>query len=240
MWKGLIKEVTGIESCPAAFFQNVGHFMFKELIKNQHRPTTTMESCTTPPPLTYEEINALRYVSGYIPRLLRKKLKKSTHKLKNDILLCIYDLLDDGDEVDDSTQDWIKCINRGGLIIVNNATFDVFLSIESELRARLYHDAMPPALSEEVKKEIAGCEDVQFFWSMLSTEWEEESGNVLLDMIVSQYVKIRGFSFASAWLEEYKQVNKSTTQKSKGVGKQLVPKDVKVTVVDDDCDDIDE
>ena len=35
-WKRVTKEVTGKESCPASFFQYVGHFMFKELIKIHH------------------------------------------------------------------------------------------------------------------------------------------------------------------------------------------------------------
>ena len=43
-------------------------------------------------------------------------------------------------------------------------------------------------------------------------------------MIVSQWVKIRGFSYAGAWVERYKAEQKITTQKSKGVRKQLLPK----------------
>lgn len=235
-WGKISKEVTGIDLCPT-FYQNVGHIMFKELIMIHHPKTSKELDCQahTPPPLTYEEMNALRYVSGYIPRLLRKRLMKSTHKLKEDLKLCIFDLLDDGDEIDDSSQDWIHCIDRGGLTRVNNATFDVFVAIEHELRSRLYHESVPPEFSDRMKKEITENEDVQFFWSMLSTEWEEESGDVLLEMIVNQYVKIRGFSYASAWLEEFKQINKKTTQKSKGVRKQLIPpptSDVDKMIVD--------
>ena len=63
-------------------------------------------------------------------------------------------------------------------------------------------------------------EDVQFFWSIIGADWDENCGSVLLQMLVSQWVKIRGFSFASAWIEKYK----TTIQKSKGVRKQLLPK----------------
>lgn len=224
LWRRVSKEVTCMDPCPT-FYQNVGHFIFKELIKIHH-PITPKDPETqtrSPPPLTYRETNALRYASGYIPRLLRKKLKKSTHKLKEDLKLCIFDLLDDGDENMDSSKDWIKAIDRGGLTHVNNATFDVFFAIEHEIRSRLFDRSVPPDLSDRVKKEIIGSEEVQFFWSMVSAEWEEESGDALLEMIVNQYVKIRGFSSASDWLEEYKQVTKKTTQKSKGVRKQLIP-----------------
>ncbi len=65
--------------------------------------------------------------------------------------------------------------------------YDVFFDIEREIRKRL---SVPLEFPESV---IAGNEDVQFFWSMLSAEWEEESG----DVVVNQYIKIRGFSSAS-------------------------------------------
>ena len=32
--------------------------------------------------LTYEEVNALRYSAGYVPRALRKKLEHGSHPLK--------------------------------------------------------------------------------------------------------------------------------------------------------------
>ncbi len=157
--------------------------------------------------------------SGMLQEMLRKRLLKSTDPLKDDILLCIYDLLDDGDEVDDESQDWIHSVNRGGLTLVNNATFDVFLAIEDEVKRRLGRDM---ELTDEVMAEIAESEDVSFFWSVVCGEWEEESSAALLQMIVNQFVKIRGFSYASDCVERYKVANKKTTQKSKGIRKQLV------------------
>ena len=64
----------------------------------------------------------------------------------------------------------------------------------------------------------------KFLWSILGTDWEEENGAVLLRMVVHQWVKIYGFSFASCWVEKYKTAQRKTTQKSKGVRKQLLPK----------------
>ena len=43
-------------------------------------------------------------------------------------------------------------------------------------------------------------------------------------MIVNEWVTIRGFSFASNWIEKYKQANKIKTGKSKGLGKKLLAK----------------
>ena len=44
-----------------------------------------------------------------------------------------------------------------------------------------------------------------------------------LVMIIDMWITVRGFSFASAWIEKYKSANKKSVQKSKGVRKQLVP-----------------
>ena len=68
------------------------------------------------------ETNAVRYAAGYIPRSLKKKLIKSTNPLKDDLQLCLMQLIDDdGSEphVDDS-KDWLEKIDRGGLIKVKN------------------------------------------------------------------------------------------------------------------------
>ena len=47
--------------------------------------------------------------AGSVPRMLKKKLKRSTYPLKEDIQLCLLDLLDDGDEeggMDTVDQPW--------------------------------------------------------------------------------------------------------------------------------------
>ena len=52
---------------------------------------------------------------------LSKKMK-SVHPLKEDIQLCILDLLDDGDEDENESKDWVSIINCGGLTQTNNST----------------------------------------------------------------------------------------------------------------------
>ena len=62
---------TVIEISPI-FCQYVGNFVFKELIQIHH-PLAESSQSNPPKHLTYEEINALRYAAGYIPRALKKK-----------------------------------------------------------------------------------------------------------------------------------------------------------------------
>ena len=74
---------------------------------------------------------------------------------------------------------------------------------------------------DRITTAILDNEDVLFLWSMLSADWAEDSADALLQMLVNQWVKIRGFSCASAWLEEFKVSQKKTTQKTKGIRKHL-------------------
>ena len=132
------------------------------------------------------------------------------------------DLLDDGDEDSDESTDWLNLVNRGGLTQVNNTTYELFLAMEHELRRHLCR-GQPTVLSDQVKQAIIKNDEVEFLWSIIGADWEQESSSVLLEMVVTQWVKIRGFAYASAWIEKYKVAQKTTTQKSKGVRKQLLP-----------------
>ena len=104
---------------------------------------------------------------------------------------------------------------------MNNTTFELFLAMEYELRKHI-HQGVSLNL-ENIASTIRDNEDVQFLWTMLSAEWEG-SATSLLQMVVTQWVKIRGFAYASAWMEKYKAAQKKTTQKSKGIRKHLTSK----------------
>ena len=73
-------------------------------------------------------------------------------------------------------------------------------------------------------KSIMACEDIQFYWLIVTADFEvdeDEVQSTLLSMIVELYLTIRGFSFASNWIEQYKQSPKESTQKSKSLRKNL-------------------
>lgn len=87
--------------------------------------------------LTDEEIQALCYTTGYIPRSLKKKkiLKSSRPPQQQGLLLCLDDLLSDGTEEPTQPAEWITAVNRGGLLFVNNMTFELLNSMEHEFVA---------------------------------------------------------------------------------------------------------
>ena len=85
--------------------------------------------------------------------------------------------------------------------------YTVFASAVVELRKLI---TSPPELNfTRAKSKIIDGDDVQFYWSMVSSNWVEEVASVLLEMMIDKYVKIRGHSTASAWLEQYKRESKN-------------------------------
>ena len=219
-WKEFLHKTVGQSSC-AIFVQHVGDCMLKDLIERHFEVLAPPSRNEREPSLNLYEANALRYAAGYVPRALTKKLKKSAHPLKNELTICLLDLLDDGEDECTESHEWIFKLDRGGLKHINNICYQLFEAMEIEIRCHLNPDK--PANFIEVQASILRNEDVLFYWSMIGSDWEEDESAALLPMVVNLWVTVRGFSYASAWVEKYKAKHKKSVQKSKGVRKQLLP-----------------
>ena len=123
----------------------------------------------------------------------------------------------------DESDDWMAIIDRGGLTHIGNVTFCVLVCMELEIKQFFNkHPTQLDRVKQTLHKNVTENDDVQFYWALLSAGWGVEESEKLLDLIVEHYVTIRGFSFCSGWMEKYKQANKKSTQKSKGLRKQLL------------------
>ena len=136
-------------------------------------------------------------------------------------MLCLDDLLDDGREEQNESTDWLQAINRGGLLCVNNMTFELFLTMERELRCHVSSNPETEFTGSEIKMSLKQSKDVLFLWSIIGAGWEEEYCTHLLGMVVDMWVCIRGFSQATAWIERYKEAQKKNLQKAKALRKNL-------------------
>lgn len=86
------------------FWQSIGDALLKSIIKNAF----VLEAAAAgkeASAITHQEANALRYVAGYIPRAVGKKLKRSDDPQKARLWLCLLDVLDDGDEEHTDSED---------------------------------------------------------------------------------------------------------------------------------------
>ena len=134
-WECILLKA-GVSDPSAISYQYIGDYILKEMIKTTY-PTRAKEiSCSTAE-LTYEETNGLRYATGYVVKSLQKKAFKSTCSQRDDIQLCLSQLMQAEDEAEDDSKDWIQLIDRGGLCHVNNNVYEFFLALEKELRKHI-------------------------------------------------------------------------------------------------------
>ena len=80
-------------SDPSAIsYQYIGDYILKEMIKTTYTTRAKETSCSTAE-LTYKETNGLQYAAGYVVKLLQKKALKSTCSQRDDIQLCLSQLV---------------------------------------------------------------------------------------------------------------------------------------------------
>ena len=171
-WKEFLLS-TGCGTTSSLFIQFVVHSMFKTLIKAHYCHNKPAVRDDRSQDLSHIEFNAIRYTAGYVPRALKKKLIKSGHKNKKDLLLCLNDLIAcDGEDPGPSTE-WIYAIDRGGLTHINNLTFELFLTMEYSIQNHIL------AGSElgDVKVQMKTKDDVLFCWSVLTASWSDGSNH---------------------------------------------------------------
>ena len=131
-WESILLKA-GVREISVICYQYIGDQILKKLIKTTYPLTAReAESSLANCELTYEETNAVRYVAGYVVQSLQKKILKSTHAQRDDIKLCLSQLVHADDEAADDSQDWMNAVDRGGLMHVNNDTYELFLSMESK------------------------------------------------------------------------------------------------------------
>ena len=211
-------------SCNPLFYQRVSDLILEELITEQYSVAQVHQPII--PPLTFEEANALRYVSGYVCNKLRKKIMKSKLPSKGDLLLCLVELCDEDDDVS-SSADWTRAIDRGGLCHVSENTYLVFNQLEL-LVQKFFNDTSVQDVTSDLRMKVKDCaltdEEISFYWCMLTVNVDNEIGAELLSMIIDLYITIRGFSFSKSFMERYRQQSKKSTQKSKALRKNLLSK----------------
>ena len=180
--------------------------------------------------LDEEEEQIVRYAAGFVPMSLLKKHEKGSTDRSVEFVECLSKMAVNGDESSflSYTLEWSRTVNRGGLFEVNDEAYRLFKRIETrmqnQLRAMLNSALSVPGKREIIIDSVAGDDDVQFLWLLLSCDITDEDDAIcLLKEIIGLWLTIRGFSIATSWMEEYK-MKTATTQKTKGLRKSLKQK----------------
>ena len=226
-WVSFLDNV-GASTTPI-LYQHITDIVFRAIMKLKYNVNSTDEANT--PAITESEANALRYVAGYVCRQVRKKLAAGSHPLKEDLIQCLGYLVREGDDKESElAEEWTDMVDRGGLWRVRNTTFKVFCALEEEMRSLLQ-----PLISQagttctetqksKIISNLKSSEDVQFHWCITCADFDidnEEAHHELLSRIIELFVTIRGFAFANALMEKYKQSQRKSSQRSKSLRKNL-------------------
>lgn len=196
---------------------------------------TTNNTDVQPNVLSFEEKNVLRYIAGYVLKAVNKKLKASAHtpSMKRELELCIVELLEDEETliIGDESSNWINLKDRGGLKHVTSNMFIFLSSVEHVIKSYIGSQKRPEDFNIDgvLTQKVQSDEQVQMYWELISTNWGEEEGRVLLSAIIDHYITVRGFAHTSAWMEKYKTSNQKNVQKTKGIRKTLLPSDSSAT-----------
>ena len=194
--------------------------------------------------LTEDEQNALRYAAGYVPKKLIEKFRKPTytHPHKQDYLARL-ELLGEGltsKELEkenttflEYTKKWVTSVDRGGLFKITDEGYRLFYEIEQNVGKCLNKITVGDTEGKaEIMAAIADDCDVQFHWSLIAVEIDDNVAKELLMQIVGLWLNIRGFSLAGAFVEQYKQITKTSTKRSTALRKQLKRKKLDINKED--------
>ena len=121
---------------PALFYQRVTDILFRSLVKSHYQIANNSEPTAS---LDDQEANALRYAAGFVCRHLRKKIERSTHILKEELIVCLMTLVK-GVQYPENTgtnEEWLDLVDRGGLWHVRENTFYFFCALEEEVQLQL-------------------------------------------------------------------------------------------------------
>ena len=124
-WKNYL-EVVGIES-KAVFIQTVTSKVFEQLLIDTYIAKTAQDEKEVQ--FTYEEENTIRYMAGFVVRKVQKKLDAK------DVEMLIES--DKAAITGSSSAEWVNIIDRGGLVHVTDACYQLFLAIEHVTRQEL-------------------------------------------------------------------------------------------------------
>ena len=223
MWRQLFTELE-VATVQALTTQSVNRHLFNLLLL-ETKSSSSLSYEITPVVMGSEEENAVRYASGYVAMKLMKELMKKDTESAAQFVECLSHMaVEEEADFYAYTREWVKTVDRGGLFHIHDPTFLFFRAVEMVTQAFLPKHLRNPSGNRKdgLQQKITEDEDVQFYWSMVSVDIEDETASLeLLQSIVELWVRIRGFSITSAWMDQYKRTSQKVTKAQKGLRKQL-------------------
>ena len=178
-WNGLYTALCLTYKVDNLFHQTVNLVIYEQLLK-EHFAVERAPQSTVEVQLSKDELNALRYASGYVSRKLLKKYEKKGEKERKKMgkkieqfEMCLGNMAVAGEETEftQCSSEWFHMVNRGGLFPINDETLTFFIAVEKVTQQHL--PRQQPSQGQEnmkksVMKAISEDLDVQFYWTLIS------------------------------------------------------------------------
>ena len=177
-----------------AFYQHITMELFEQILleelqklQNEMCPEADRDEDS----ITHDEENAIRYMAGYVLHKLKKKQ------------YTVDDLIQKDREyiTETSSNEWIKLIDRGGLVHITEECHQLFVSIEL-ITCHHIHIANVQSMDEQFREHLFNMitvdDDVLFNWTMTGAEDEE-----VFNEMMKLWITIRGHSFAKSIIKTH-------------------------------------
>ena len=231
MWVAFLSSIQVDEKfySDQLLIQSVGRHLFNFIIKRESPvyPTSPVQV----PSVQSDETNALRYAAGFVLRSVRNQLCKSNSPSSTALVTFINSLQEDVNDDTESassyleyTKVWINKVNRGGLFSISDNVYETFHAMEIVQRTYLkdLHNPFHTALHvDKLIQLITEDDDVQFWWAIVCAPLDDDLAEILLEKITRLWTTIRGFSYTSSIVEQYKQSTKEVLQRKHALRKNL-------------------
>ena len=121
------------------FYQNVSQELFETLISQKclinNHDTGYIQH------MTLDEENAVRYVAGFVIIVAKDKLKVPNDQEILDILNSMVHV-QEASSTSTSSEDWVKSVNRGGLVQITEDAHQLFCATEYCVQSQLHTSNM--------------------------------------------------------------------------------------------------
>lgn len=169
------------------------------------------------------------YVGGWLIRSEVKKIERAKLNRKEDLIEALLSFKENKDESEKDPDErvvpeWATIINRGGLYICTIEYFDFLCAVETVVKGMMCkgeEEKMKVGFAARVNKAVLEDEEVLFLWEMLCAGVDNDLMNVLLEQLVKSYVALRGHAFTAQWIEQTKQKQKKSLQKTRSFRSRL-------------------
>ena len=172
LWTALFSNLS-LNCVSPLLLQSVNRIMFEQMMVENFVEASYSNSVALVPTLNAEEENALRYVSGYVALKLMREYEKIDGEKATQFVECLSSMAVAGIESSfyEYTKEWIRSMDRGGLFHINDGVYHLFKAIEVEtIKILPCHLANPSSSRDALIERVKECEDVLFYWSILSTD----------------------------------------------------------------------